>query len=1163
MDDNSFGLSCKSLNGALEGADAYILSDIIRDSQGGHIHIVTDDVRLSILSECLSFFAPDITIIKFPAWDSVPYDRVSPRSDLVGQRMDAFVRLAAVGDHKEPLPWVVITTVAAVIQKTPPLSMFRGMVKTLSVGENLEMEIFSSDLIDLGYVRNEQVMSTGEFAIRGSLFDIFLPGYSQPIRIDFFGNQIDSMKYFDPVTQRTQNKIKNINIKPVSEVILSKNAIENFRVEYRKLFGSVSQSDELYDFISNSRSYPGMEHWLPLFYSNLDTIFSFTPNASLSLDYNLEEAIDSRLNLISEYFESRRILDPVSGGKKSNKEFMENIYHPIPPSMFFIDKNDISKLISDKESFLLNPFISHDEIDQKDIFKPGLLFSSPNIGEQDDKYLSLFKKIKEITNNNIKVLISLNSQSSLNTFIDLAKKYELSINKNINNYLDIKQSETHKIFLTTLPLKRGFENDKICVITEEDIFGERQGRRAYRKRKGDAFISDVSQLHDGDLVVHIEHGIGRYNGLEAINVGDALHDCLKVLYSGADRLYVPVENIDVLSRFGSDSQGVSLDHLGGAAWQARKSKLKERIKDMAEQLIRISAERQIKEAEKLVPNHPLYNDFCAKFTFNETEDQLQAIDEVIEDIGSGRPMDRLICGDVGFGKTEVALRAAFVAALSGVQVAIVVPTTLLARQHYLVFSQRCKGFPINVAELSRLVSQKRISEVKNNLKDGKVNIIIGTHALISKSIEFANLGLLVIDEEQHFGVSHKERLKELKSDVHVLTMTATPIPRTLQMALSGVRDLSLIATPPVDRLAVRTFVLPFDRVVIREAIMREKYRGGQSFYVCPRISDLEAVAKQIEEIIPEVSLVVAHGQMSSNDLENAMTDFSSGKYDILLATNIIESGLDLPKVNTIIIHRADNFGLSQLYQLRGRVGRSNVRAYAYLTINQNKKLTPGAQKRLNVMQTLDNIGAGFSLASHDLDIRGAGNLLGEEQSGHIKEVGVELYQKMLKEGVEAARNDKSSKKKEEDEFSPQINLGTSVLIPENYVKDLGTRLTLYRRAADLSRDDEIDDFSEEMVDRFGQLPIEVKNLLDIVKIKSLCRLANIEKVEAGPKGAVLSLYKNTFPNPEGLITFISRNSNFIKVRPDHKIVVSRQWGNLKDRVDGVFTVINQLSKTIK
>ncbi|MAI05705.1 MAG: transcription-repair coupling factor [Alphaproteobacteria bacterium TMED87] len=1162
MDDKPFKLGCTSLSGALEGADAYILSKIIRSSQGGHIHIVTDDVRLSVLSESLNFFSPDITIIKFPAWDSVPYDRVSPRSDLVGQRMDAFVRLAAVGDHKEALPWVVITTVASAIQKTPPLKMFRGMLKTLSVGEELEMKNFSSELINLGFVRNEQVMSTGEFAIRGSLFDIFLPGYNQPVRIDFFGNQIDSIKYFDPVSQRTRNKAKTINIKPVSEVILSKNAIENFRIEYRKLFGSVSQSDELYDFISNGRSYPGMEHWLPLFYSNLDTIFSYTPNASLSLDWNLEESIDSRLNLISEYFESRRILDPISGGKK-NKEFMGDIYHPIPPSMFFLDKSDFLKLISEKQSFQFNPYISHDEIDNKQIFRPGLMFSSSNIDDKDDKYHSLFQYIKKLSKENIKVLISLNTQSSLNTFIDLARKYDLTINKNTKNYFDVEKSTNNKIFLITLPVKRGFENDKICVITEEDIFGERQGRRAYKKRKGDAFISDVSQLHDGDLVVHIEHGIGRYNGLEAINVGDALHDCLKVLYNGADRLFVPVENIDVLSRFGSDSQGVALDHLGGAAWQARKSKLKERIKDMAEQLIRISAERQIKEAEKLIPNYPLYNDFCSKFTFNETEDQLQAIDEVIDDIGSGRPMDRLICGDVGFGKTEVALRAAFVAALSGVQVAIVVPTTLLARQHYLVFSQRCKGFPVNVAELSRLVSQKKINEVKNNLKDGKVNIIIGTHALISKSIEFANLGLLIIDEEQHFGVSHKERLKELKSDVHVLTMTATPIPRTLQMALSGVRELSLIATPPVDRLAVRTFVLPFDRVVIREAIMREKYRGGQSFYVCPRISDLEAVAKQIEEIMPEVSLVVAHGQMSSNDLENAMTDFSSGKYDILLATNIIESGLDLPKVNTIIIHRADNFGLSQLYQLRGRVGRSNVRAYAYLTINQNKKLTPGAQKRLNVMQTLDNIGAGFSLASHDLDIRGAGNLLGEEQSGHIKEVGVELYQKMLREGVEAARTDKSSKKKEEDEFSPQINLGTSVLIPETYVKDLGTRLTLYRRAAELSRDDEIDDFSEEMLDRFGKLPTEVKNLLDIVKIKSLCRLTNIEKIEAGPKGTVLSLYKNAFPNPEGLISFISTSSDSIKVRSDHKIVVSRQWADLNDRVDGVFVILNQLLEIIE
>ncbi|RUV92620.1 DEAD/DEAH box helicase, partial [Mesorhizobium sp. M5C.F.Ca.IN.020.14.1.1] len=554
-----------------------------------------------------------------------------------------------------------------------------------------------------------------------------------------------------------------------------------------------------------------------------------------------------------------------------------------------------------------------------------------------------------------------------------------------------------------------------------------------KKRPSD-FIAEASALSSGDIVVHTDHGIGRFIGLRTIEAVGAPHDCLEIHYAGDDRLFLPVENIELLSRYGSDSAEATLDKLGGGAWQSRKARLKRRLLDMAGQLIRIAAERQMRAAPSLVPAEGLYGEFSARFPYEETDDQQTAIDSVMGDLGAGKPMDRLICGDVGFGKTEVALRAAFIAAMEGFQVAVVVPTTLLSRQHFKTFSQRFSGLPIRVAQASRLVGAKDLAETKKGIAEGTVDIVVGTHALLGASISFKNLGLLIIDEEQHFGVKHKERLKDLKSDVHVLTLSATPIPRTLQLALTGVRELSLIATPPVDRLAVRTFISPFDPLVIRETLLRERYRGGHSFYVVPRISDLAEIHDFLRESVPELKVAVAHGQMPPGELDDIMNAFYDGQYDVLLSTTIVESGLDIPTANTLIVHRADMFGLSQLYQLRGRVGRSKVRAYALFTLPANRKLTDTAERRLKVLQSLDTLGAGFQLASHDLDIRGAGNLLGEEQSGHIKEVGFELYQQMLEEAVAEV---KDSGEVQDGGWSPQIAVGTAVMIGPGLLAGLG------------------------------------------------------------------------------------------------------------------------------
>ncbi|MGN1091518.1 MAG: transcription-repair coupling factor, partial [Alphaproteobacteria bacterium] len=679
-----------------------------------------------------------------------------------------------------------------------------------------------------------------------------------------------------------------------------------------------------------------------------------------------------------------------------------------------------------------------------------------------------------------------------------------------------------------LPIEKGFQTPDFTIITEEDILGDKVLRPTRHKKAKENFIEDISSLSIGDLVVHTTHGIGRYEGLLTLQAGGTAHDCLKIVYEGNDKLFVPVENLDMLSRYGSENTQIALDKLGGTAWQARKSRIKKQLLEMAEKLIGIAASRYATIMPKIIPDIGLYNEFCARFAYVETPDQLKSISDIEQDFASGHPMDRLVCGDVGFGKTEVAMRAAFLAATNGMQVAVVVPTTLLARQHYNNFLQRFRGFPLKIGRLSRLVVGKEKKETIEGLENGIIDIVVGTHALLSKSLKFKNLGLLIVDEEQHFGVAHKEQLKSLKADIHVLTLTATPIPRTLQMSLTGVRDLSIIATPPVDRLAVSTFVLPFDSVILRDAIMREYLRGGQVFYVCPRISDMPPLLDKLKKIVPEVKIIAAHGQMSVTELEKIMSDFTDRKYDVLLATSIIESGLDLSSVNTIIVHRSDMFGLAALYQLRGRVGRSKIKAYAYLTTSEGKILTEGAQKRLTVMQSLDSLGAGFTLASHDLDIRGAGNLLGQEQSGHIKEVGVELYQKMLEDAVAMLKSGQDVSNVTEESYSPQISLGLSVLIPESYVSDLGLRMELYHRMANIETPQEMQDIRLEMEDRFGPIPLEVENLLETVSLKGLCKRAHIERIEAAEKGMTITFRNNLFPNPAGLVGFINSQMGLAK-----------------------------------
>jgi transcription-repair coupling factor (superfamily II helicase) len=1128
--------------GVPEGVDAAVLVRRLGEHGGPVLHIARDDTRLAGLAEAIAFFGPEIEVVQFPAWDCLPYDRVSPNGAIIAERIAALSRLQQSPSARR----IVLTTVNAALQKVPPRQALVGAGMSLAVGDSIAPQDLAAFLDADGYNRTGTVMEPGEFSLRGGILDVFPSGEAAPFRLDFFGDTIESIKRFDPETQRSGGAEKKIEFHPASELAFDEASVARFRTTWRDLFGPKAVEDPLYQSVTEGHRHPGVEHYAPLFAETMETIFDYLPNASISLDHQAEAAVAARLELVADHYAERR--GPARTG--------EQPYRPIPPDMLYLDESAWNAVLARTPAFQFTPFAKAEGAEGIDIGgRPGPILAGQPLAAFDG-FADLRRGWATAGRT---IIVAAWSAGSRERLALMLREHGIRDTHNVESADEARALPKGSVALAVLGLERGFLTDRLAVVAEQDLLGARIARPPKRRKRADQFIADATEIADGDLVVHQDHGIGRYAGLEAVVVNGAAHDCLRILYDAGDKLFLPVENIDLLSRFGQEGDGVSLDKLGGASWQARKARAKNRIQDMAAGLIRLAAERQMREAPILAADDGAFAEFCARFPYAETEDQARAIADVLEDFAAGKPMDRLICGDVGFGKTEVALRAAFVAAMAGSQVAVVVPTTLLARQHFRVFSERFAGLPVRVAQLSRMVTPKEAATVRAGLADGAISIVIGTHALMAKSVSFSDLGLLIVDEEQHFGVAHKERLKQLKADVHVLTLTATPIPRTLQLALTGVRDLSLITTPPVDRLAVRTFIMPFDSLVIREAIAREKFRGGQIFCVVPRIEDLDPMAARLREIVPDIRTVMAHGRLAPTELERVMTEFGEGKFDILLATNIVESGLDMPAVNTLIIYRADMFGLAGLYQLRGRVGRGKQRGYAYLTWPAHHRLSLAAEKRLEVMQTLDQLGAGFTLASHDLDLRGAGNLLGDEQSGHIREVGIELYQQMLEDAVNAIRAEGHSKKPEERDWTPNINLGLPVLIPETYVSDLPVRLGLYRRIGALQSDAESEALAAELVDRFGKLPAEVENLLETVALKRACRVAGVEKLDAGPKGMVLSFRKNEFNNPGGLVAWISSRGATIKIRPDHKLVVARDM-DVNARVGVARDVLSSLSR---
>jgi transcription-repair coupling factor (superfamily II helicase) len=1118
----------KILSGIAEGYEPFVLVELCL-KKNTVLFIAKTEAKAQQVFDQLSIIAPHLRSCYFPAWDCLPYDRISPSSDIVNQRVAILSELA----NNAKTYQIIVCSAACLIQYLPPCAQFYHQSWKLTPGLTINHDQFLNFLLSKGYIRTETVRESGEFAIRGSLIDLFPLGEENPVRIDFFGNDIENMRSFDALTQKTLATCAEITLGPVSEITLSTETISLFRQKFRHTFGAVKS--QLYETISVGRRYAGMEHWLPLFYQKLATFTDYLNDPILVCDFQALDAMIAHRQTIDTYFQAR--LQTIPGDQSPP-------YFPVHPDTLFWSESEWSSF--NDQAYHLTPFSQLQAKDYGCRIGPDFttIRQQQNIYEYLRQWLINYEK---------PVIITSFSDGSRDRLANVLHEHQMKPNS-----VDLWPTKYSGLDLITYPLERGFETRDVLVLSEQDLLGHRLNR-AVKRRKVVRELLEASQLSSGDLVVHRDHGIGRYEGLMAVNIDNAAHDCLCLIYDGGDKLFLPVENIEAITRYGNDDSTAHLDRLGSNAWQNRKARVKKRIREVAHYLIKIAAERTLHQGDILDKHTIDYDEFCARFPYPETDDQLRAIDETLADMASGKPMDRLICGDVGFGKTEVALRAAFVAASSGKQVAILTPTTLLCRQHVKTFQERFQGLPINIAQLSRFISPKQADKVRQGIANHTIDIVIATHALFSNKIQFADLGLVIIDEEQHFGVKQKEKLKSLQHDVHVLTLTATPIPRTLQLALTGVREMSLITTPPIDRLAVRTFVMPFDGVVIREAILREHYRGGQTFYVCPRLDELPKIEEQLRALVPEIKLITAHGQMAALQLEEVMTAFYDRQFDVLLSTNIVESGIDIPNANTLIIHRADLFGLAQLYQLRGRVGRAKTQGYAYLTLPIQHSLSANAQKRLEIMQTLDKLGAGFTLASHDMDIRGTGNLVGEEQSGHIKEVGVELYQHLLQEAIIMVRCEQEMVKPIDLEWMPQINLGTSVMIPETYIADLNLRLSLYRRIADLKTRQEIDIFAAEMIDRFGKLPEQVQNLFEIIELKALCRSANIEKIDSGPKGIVITFRNNEFTRPEELLKWIQTPQLRAKIRPDQKLVFMREWGNPTQRAKNVKVICQKLA----
>ena len=1130
-----------------QDAQGFLTCEIAKNfSDSDIVFIAKNDAEMDVINKQIHYFKPDAKILNFHAWDCLPYDRVSPKPAISANRVKTLYRLA---NRKEEENFVIVTSLNSLLQKTISPKKIKELGLFLQVGTKISLNQIADFLVSKGYERQVCANNVGEFAVRGGIIDIVLTQAADLIgyRIDFFGNEIESIKIFDPLTQITAENVKTIEILPNSEAILNQKNIEVFRQKYRQNFGN-NLEDPIYQAVSDGRTYAGIEHWLPFFYEEeLIGFEEYLKNPILFFEDEILPLAKSRHETIEEYYQSRI----------AETKIRDNtIYNPINPTLLYFKESELRAKIEQNINFCFSKFDCSDQnkriVDLE--IKPIPDFALAGRSNQRDP-LELVKEFTT-TDYKAKTLIACLTEGFKDRITKLLPDYKI------------------KAPTIVLPLDFGFYTSDFFLIGEQAIFGEKIIRKKSNKAASQRLLEEGLSIAENELVVHRDHGIGSFKGINTIETAGIKIDMIKIEYGGSDTLYVPVDDINLITRYGSDNPLIQLDRLGVAAWKNRREKVRTRIKVAAEELLKIAAARKLQKAPIFTADQNFYDEFRNRFGFVETDDQLNAISEVEEDLAKGSPMDRLVCGDVGFGKTEVAMRAAAIVVGSenknSSQVAIVSPTTLLCRQHFKNFTKRFEGSDVKIVQLSRLVTTTQAKEVKAKIESGEAQIIIGTHALLQKTLKFKNLSLVIIDEEQHFGVAQKERLKELRSEVHVLTLSATPIPRTLQMSLTGVKDLSLISTPPIDRLAVRNFVMPYDSVIVREAVMREYNRGGKIFFVVPRVRDIEEIEPRLKILLPEIKITHAHGQMNPSELDKIMNEFVDGKIDMLLSTTIIESGIDISSANTMIIYKAEMFGLAQLYQLRGRVGRGKLRGYCYFMLDNRKKPSKESLKKLEVMQNLDSLGVGFSIASHDMDIRGSGNILGDEQSGHIKETGVELYQQMLLETIEKLKNNPDLKNvaaPTESDFAIQVKLGISLIIPEEYMHDLSLRMSFYKKIANVRNEEDEENLTNEMNDRFGKVPTEIHNLMAIAKLKTSCKKLGIEKIEANSQGTIIGFKDNKFQNPESLMKMISESKGAFKIIAGQKILYSKLHTKVENTVEyklnSAFEVVQKISNLIK
>jgi transcription-repair coupling factor (superfamily II helicase) len=1129
-------------------AFAYIVASLYATKPRPIIAVIDTESDLERTLAELRWYVPSATVLGFPAWDTMPYDRTSPSTHLINQRL---ATLAYLHDQPEK-PVIVLATLQSLIQRIPTGADLFAETLSIRKGMQLSHNTCITRLSALGFTRVDTVCEAGEFSVRGSLIDVMVAGQKQAIRIDFFGDEIDSLRAFDPETQLTTAALDHFELLPGSEVLLRADTIENFTSSYRQEFNINATHDPLYQAIQAGRPFPGMEQWLPLFYHQLCRLDEYLRAPLLIAEASTLNPEMDPFARIHDYYQARQDLGQLHASQAP--------YRPLAPGQLWLEAEEWHGLKLQQNSLLLHPFQPNQPALSLDLYTTPMCYR-----EALQQRLPPFAPFaSHLEQHPLPTWIGCDHEAARER-LKIRLQQEKMTAIALDSLDQVTVLKSGMIGLAIVPLKRGFRTSGWQCFSEEQLLGERLIRKTSSRKALSHLLSEAASFMPGTLVVHQDHGIGRFEALETLVVSGTPHDCLRLIYDGGDKLYIPVENIAVLSRYGTEDE-VKLDKLGGVSWQQRKARMKAHILEMAESLLHTAAQRLTDKGPALDPPASAYEHFCDAFPYIETEDQLGAITDIEADFRSERPMDRLVCGDVGFGKTEVAMRAACLALdldpatqLPRKQVAVIVPTTLLCRQHYQTFLERFRQLPaarpIRVESLSRFTPANKVKDIHNALAEGQIDIVIGTHALLGKQVVFKDLSLMIIDEEQHFGVAQKERMKQLRSQIHVLTLSATPIPRTLQMALSGLRELSLIASPPIDRTAVRTMITPFDPVTIREACLNEYQRGGKVFFVVPRISDLQDLHDTLQSLLPEFRIAMAHGQMAPSKLDVLVQDFYDGKYDMLLSTTIVESGLDIPSADTIFIYRADRLGLSQLYQLRGRVGRGKQRAFAYLLLPERQALTEMATKRLEVMQSLDTLGAGFSLASHDMDIRGFGNLVGEEQSGQVREVGVELYQNMLQEAV-ASLNLHQQQPDEEaitvaSDWTTQINMGVAVLIPEEYIPDLGVRLGLYRRIGAQTDPQELQFLANEMEDRFGPLPEETRHLFGIMQLKQRCKGLAIEKVEVGERGIVLEFHHGEFTPSQEFIRYLQTHPHLMKLRADQSVVYLKAMKTAAERLSGV------------